>query len=562
MTTNRAEELWTRLLAGPALTPAEEAELLRALETDPALRDRLLADGEFDGLLDALHATDREASAFARAFQERLAMEEDQSRFVARIEERIRRSPVRRLRRTGGGTSPWVFAFAAAGLFAVLIAAFVASSPRPSPTAVRTPPRPEPPPPDPAPPVEVPRIPKPVEEPRPVPPPPIRDEPPAPAPVPRVEERPAPPPPPKERPTVPEAKPVERAVARIDRIEGEVVTDRRPAQAGQDLAAGRGVEVGPKSSAAVVYPDRTRVELGSGSTALGFEDAATGKTLVLEKGALAADVVKQPAGRPMTIRTPHAEVRVIGTAFRLAVEAASTRLDVTSGRVRLTRSPDGRSVEVGAGQYAVAGPGLELAAKSSAPKPRPVFLREDFQDPRGVDGRWKPAGAAATLKTSGRLEVDFQAKAPGPDGWSGAGLVTRQAFAAPLALELDVDVPVLHASVVAAAVFIPQGQKRGGAGVFRVQLRDQRYSITAEAGEVRELAGADRTGGAPCRERWRIEIDGNSVRLLAGEREVLRHRLEPGAAAGYVLGIDGSARSDAPSGAKAAFDNVVLEPLR
>ena len=83
-----------------------------------------------------------------------------------------------------------------------------------------------------------------------------------------------------------------------------------------------------------------------------------------------------------------------------------------------------------------------------------------------------------------------------------------------------------------------------------------------ESGEARDLTGADRAGGAPCREKWRIEIDGATVRFLAGDREIFKHKHELPVPAGYSIEIDGSVRSDAPSGAKAAFDNVAVEPLR
>src|SRR6185436_18073547 len=88
---------------------AEERELLAALEADAALRDRLVADKEFDGLLGAVCADD--ADAFARSFQDRLAVEDD-SRFVARVEKRIRRAPPR-------SSSGWFLA--AAGVLAAVI---------------------------------------------------------------------------------------------------------------------------------------------------------------------------------------------------------------------------------------------------------------------------------------------------------------------------------------------------------------------------------------------------------------------------------------------------------
>lgn len=361
----------------------------------------------------------------------------------------------------------------------------------------------------------------------------VATEPPKPAPKPEE------PPPPV---IVPEPKPAPKAT--------QVIVARN-VTAGADLAAGAGVE----GAATVVYPDGTKLDLAAETTVRDLLDAK-GKTLTVDKGVLTADVVKQ--AQPMVLKTPHAEIRVLGTTLRVTIEPGSTRLDVLSGKVRLLRALDNKYVDVVTGHYAVAGPGVELVAKSSTPKPRPVLFQENFQG--GLD-RWKTVGTAALIKTGGRLEIDLSSKPASADGWSGAGIVSRQAFAPSTALSLDVDLPVLHPSVVAAVVFIPQGQKRGGEGVFRLQLRGSRYSLTTESGEAKDVAGADRTGAAG-RERWRIEVDGGAVRFLVNDVELLKSRHGLPAAPGYAIEIDGSVRADAPSGARASFDNLVIEALK
>ena len=53
--------------------------------------------------------------------------------------------------------------------------------------------------------------------------------------------------------------------------------------------------------------------------------------------------------------TPHAEAEVLGTSFELAVEGNETKLHTLEGRVRF--ASEGRSVEVGPGEKAVAGSG-------------------------------------------------------------------------------------------------------------------------------------------------------------------------------------------------------------
>src|SRR5689334_6411101 len=81
----------------------------------------------------------------------------------------------------------------------------------------------------------------------------------------------------------------------------------------------------------------------------------------------------------MVIATPHGEARIVGTTLALSVEAASTRLDVLEGKVRLSR-PGAAWADVIGGHFAVAAEGVDLAAR---PLPRmvvePVF-RCGFED--------------------------------------------------------------------------------------------------------------------------------------------------------------------------------------
>jgi hypothetical protein len=168
------------------------------------------------------------------------------------------------------------------------------------------------------------------------------------------------------------AAPTRISLARVGRLEGEVWAleggRRFRVQLSHEILAGHGLEtVGPASRAGVEFPDGTRLELGADTT-LGelCEDGGkngVGRRIVLARGALKAEVARQPSGRSMAIGTPHGEARVLGTTLRISVDGVSTRLEVTEGRVRLTRKLDGRSVDVAAGHYAVAAAGTELAPK-------------------------------------------------------------------------------------------------------------------------------------------------------------------------------------------------------
>lgn len=190
-------------------------------------------------------------------------------------------------------------------------------------------------------------------------------------------EPPAPPPDPEPVPRPEkgaEEKATRAAVARLEGIQGDVHIirggEKIPVQDGQDLLSGERLEtVGVSSRAAVVFPDHTRIELWPGTALEGIR-IENGKRIGVLHGALTADVAKQPAGKPLVISTPQGEATVLGTTLRIVVEGAglegSTRLDVTEGRVRLSRKRDGKEVYVRSGHTAVAAEGVLLSARRIA----------------------------------------------------------------------------------------------------------------------------------------------------------------------------------------------------
>lgn len=229
------------------------------------------------------------------------------------------------------------------------------------------------------------------------------------------------------------------AVAVLKSIEGTAElsgTAGGPARPGAKLISGQGVRtVGPDSRAVLAYPDGTRLELGPDTAVRELTAGAGGKRLTLDQGELAAAVTRQPPGRPMIVGTPHAEARVLGTTLKLEVLRGKlewTRLDVTEGKVRLTRRSDGRHVDVRRGQVAVAREGTRLAARALPA----VLLTEDFDR-----GRWGPAWTVTgdprstlTWKVEGGyLSRPFTQQVT-PDKIVGGGkrrslaLVTRRAF--------------------------------------------------------------------------------------------------------------------------------------
>jgi len=478
--------------------------------------------------------------------------------------ENAARAPRRRARLAGRPQPPralvWVFAAAGAAA-ALLLAAALTSAPasrppEPRPIArpglgpqepIPAPPRETPPPlprpPLPEPPRETPReTPKPEPERPGGPPPPPVAAPPAPS-----QPVPAPPPPP------PAPPPTVTAVANVERAKGDVSV-----REGQDLLPGQGIRTGA-GEAAVRFPDRTLVELGA-ETKVGRVSNGNGKRISLDLGTLAAEVPRQPAGQALVFETPHAEARVLGTRLTLIVTATSTRLEVREGRVRLTRRSDGASSDVGSGFFAVAAEGPRPAARRIPPVNPRLLVSEDFEDPAAFDAAWTISDRASGLKTQGRLDLDLVARGqPRPEGWSGSGIRTRRAFAPSLSVAADVEVQIPHAAFVTAVTFHPA---EAAGSILRVQLRDNRYGLWLEVEPARELAGASRRGSGVVRERWKVEVDGSFVRFLVNDREILQHRHDLPVPDGVRVDLNSAARQDAPPGARASFDNVVIERLR
>lgn len=170
------------------------------------------------------------------------------------------------------------------------------------------------------------------------------------------------------------------ALAVLTRVEGDVyVLDGggTPAQAGQPIFPGSGLETRDERSAATVqYPDETTVRLGADTQVREFRDTG-GKRLQLARGVVTADVTPQPQGRPMVLTTPRAEAVVLGTKLRLTSGEESAALLVEKGRVRFVRNEDGQALDVPQGHYAVVAKDVEFAVRPVMPTtPRWTAHRE------------------------------------------------------------------------------------------------------------------------------------------------------------------------------------------
>jgi ferric-dicitrate binding protein FerR (iron transport regulator) len=110
-------------------------------------------------------------------------------------------------------------------------------------------------------------------------------------------------------------------------------TGRRTVQPGETV-----ITEGDESRVALRYADGTGIVLLGASTLTVDDPPRGGKQLHLKAGLLQADVAPQPAAAPLSIITPQARVRVLGTRFELSAdEHDGTRLDLATGRVELVR---------------------------------------------------------------------------------------------------------------------------------------------------------------------------------------------------------------------------------
>jgi ferric-dicitrate binding protein FerR (iron transport regulator) len=158
-------------------------------------------------------------------------------------------------------------------------------------------------------------------------------------------------------------------VAILKKVQGDVylftesAADRTPAKSGMTIVAKQAILTeGSRSSVVVEYPDHTLVEIAGDTvvSTLTEKKDKSRKLVTLDRGTLVADVAKQQAGKSMLLRTPQAEVAVLGTRFTLAAEKERTLLQVEEGAVKFTRTEDRKSIEVRSGYFAVAAPGQPL----------------------------------------------------------------------------------------------------------------------------------------------------------------------------------------------------------
>jgi len=138
------------------------------------------------------------------------------------------------------------------------------------------------------------------------------------------------------------------------------------------------------------FRDQSRVILSGQSEVIISEQQH--KELRLKHGSLSANVQPQPAGRPMLVHTPTAELKIIGTQFNVDALADSTRLAVNEGRVRLKRLVDGKEVDVPAHHEVRASMqdenGMSVNERSEAVSVWKSDLKNDVVSGKWISDHW------------------------------------------------------------------------------------------------------------------------------------------------------------------------------
>lgn len=159
------------------------------------------------------------------------------------------------------------------------------------------------------------------------------------------------------------------------------------AEEGADLRRGDRLIIPDHLQASFEYRDGTRISV-RGFSKIRLDSRGHAKRFSLASGYLLADVAPQHPRYPLTVRTPHSEIRVRGTRFLLNVQARDSRLEVENGHVEIKQ---GNLIQdVFENEVAVAVDGvLQRTVYGRVPKDPAdrVLYEENFAEP--VDPRWR-----------------------------------------------------------------------------------------------------------------------------------------------------------------------------
>lgn len=335
-------------------------------------------------------------------------------------------------------------------------------------------------------------------------------------------------------------------MATLSELRGDVSVQTadgpRPAADRPVLRPGEGLVVGEGDAhAAVVFPDRSRLDLAPGTRILDVFDhgADGGRRLRLDAGRVTAVVAPQPAGRPMVIGTLHGRATVLGTTLRVSVVAGATAVEVREGRVGVRRTTDADDVTVVAGHFAI------LAAQAP-PRARP--LRESagllalyaFDEGRGarirdVSGASPPLNlvvesSAAVRWTPGGLRV------AGPTRLSSVEPASKITAACRASGEITIE-----AWITPAPDEIPPSTEP--ARIVTISADEARRAFTLEQAYPEAAVGSPMVSGWRCRFLGRGAVQSSDGSVRPSLQHVVVTRGADGTARLFVDGAEAGRRA-------------------
>lgn len=177
---------------------------------------------------------------------------------------------------------------------------------------------------------------------------------------------------------------------------------------GMRLGPGTVTLEGTMSSAELSFDDGSSMTL-AGASEVSLPGGRE-RPLFLRRGSMRVEVRSRPQGGPMLLRTPTAEVEVVGTSFSLSAWSGQTMVTVGEGKVRLRRRVDGACTEVPQGAMAVATLDAASPLESRSIPPLVSSWRATFDAPPAAtwQGEWVPADATGPGRLKNVLDVSYR----------------------------------------------------------------------------------------------------------------------------------------------------------
>jgi ferric-dicitrate binding protein FerR (iron transport regulator) len=275
---------------------------------------------------------------------------------------------------------------------------------------------------------------------------------------------------------------------------------------GATITPGATLATGAAGAVTVTHADGTSVELAADTRIQRGSAPETAWTL--HQGTIAAEVAHQAAGQRWILRTPHAAVIVVGTAFTCQVAADSTELQLHNGVVRIQAG--GTELTCHAGESARAdAAGVRLVTLPNAPV---AFAGATGFGARSQGGRGGRVIPVTTLADDGPGSLRAAVAAEGP---------RIVVFHCAGTIALRSPLQIRHGRLTIA------GQTAPGGGIclrdapVEIGSFDPRTRVAVPADDVvirhLRLRPGDRAAGAPAvRQR-------NGLTITAGSRISIDH---------------------------------------